>query len=399
MKNLIFIGGLFPKELRKDIEKNSKGVIQNAADSLQWAIVKGLDHYTTNLQIINLPYVGSYPNRYRTFKIDSFSFSHNKKSHDWNVGFVNVSLYKMYSRYHKTKIKLKELLNNDNEIIIIYALHTPFIKAAVDLKKINPSLKICVIVPDLPHFMGGSNNVVIRFFKKKEKVFLETLLRQVDAFVLLSDYMHKPLNVANRPWVRIEGIFNDDLKSNVLQKESFKTILYTGTLSRRYGILNLLDAFSLIKDVNYRLWICGDGEGSEEINQRCKIDSRIIFFGQLPREEALKLQQKATVLVNPRTSGSEFTKYSFPSKIIEYLASGTPCIMYRLAGIPKEYFNYCFVPTNETPFALYHQILMVCSKSQEELNQLGLKAQRFILENKTPEKQCLKLYNMLQTYF
>ena len=176
--------------------------------------------------------------------------------------------------------------------------------------------------------------------------------------------MYKPLNIGERPWVRIEGIFNANKNNDFLEKENFKTILYSGTLAKRYGVLNLLDAFSLIKNKEYRLWICGDGDGSGEINERAKNDSRIINFGQIPREEVLKRQQRATVLVNPRTSEGEFTKYSFPSKIMEYLASGTPCIMHRLAGIPKEYFDYCFISENETPLGLYNTIMFVCGKSK-----------------------------------
>ena len=38
--------------------------------------------------------------------------------------------------------------------------------------------------------------------------------------------------------------------------------------------------------------------------------------------------------VNPRQNNEEFTKYSFPSKTMEYLASGVPVVAYKLDGIP-----------------------------------------------------------------
>lgn len=396
MLKVIFLTGLFPSQSRKEIEAKSIGVIQYAADALQWSIVDGLDYHTDKLKIINLPYIGSYPLRYKDFKIKSFFFSHKLGASDINVGFFNLPLFKIYSRYFNSKRILKKLLHNNNEIALIYAVHTPFIKAAVELKDRNPSLKICLVVPDLPEFMSEDEGFLYRFLKAKEKNILNKLIKKVDSFVLLTDYMHKSLNIGDRPWVRVEGIFSGKENTVVLEKEQFKTILYSGTLARRYGIINLLDAFALIKDQDYRLWICGDGDAKDELNEKAKIDNRIINFGQIPREQVLELQQRATVLVNPRTSEGEFTKYSFPSKTMEYLASGTPCIMNKLKGIPQEYFKFIFFPENESVFELSQIIIEICKKEQSELNKIGELAKRFIFENKTPDKQCEKIYNMLK---
>ncbi|WP_035650384.1 glycosyltransferase family 4 protein [Flavobacterium sp. ASV13] len=399
MVKLIFLGGLFPNESRREIESKSTGVIQYAADALQWAIVTGLDnYYSQNFKLVNLPYIGSFPKRYSDLKTKTFKFSHIKGANDINVGFINLPIYKLYSRFYQAKKTLKKVIDNDNTIIIIYAIHTPFIKAAIDIKKNNPSVKICLIVPDLPEFMDDDKSFIRKYLKNIEKGLLNKYLKEIDSFVVLSDYMHLPLQINNRPWVRVEGIFEQKTDNIVLEKEPFKTILYTGTLAKRYGILNLLEAFSLIKNNDYRLWICGDGDAKEELELMAKEDSRIKYFGQLSREEVIKLQKKATVLVNPRISEGEFTKYSFPSKTMEYLASGTPCVLYRLQGIPEEYFDYCYMSEEETPLGLYKTIISVCEKEQSELNEFGEKAKRFILENKNPEIQCKKIYNMLSKF-
>ena len=396
MLKVIFLTGLFPSQSRKEIETKSIGVIQYAADALQWSIVEGLDYHTDKLKIINLPYVGSYPLRYKDFKIKSFSFSHKLGASDINVSFLNLPIIKLYSRYYNAKKTLRSLLDDDDEIVLIYAIHTPFIKAAVDLKNRNPSMKICLVVPDLPEFMSENESFLYRVLKNIEKKILNKLLEKIDSFVLLTDYMHESLNVGHRPWVRIEGIFSSVIDNSVVEKEQFKTILYSGTLARRYGIINLLDAFTLIKHKDYRLWICGEGDAKEELNERAKIDDRIIVFGQIPREQVLLLQKKATVLVNPRTSEGEYTKYSFPSKTMEYLASGTPCIMNKLKGIPKEYIDFLFFPKNETPFELSLKIIEVCNIEKSELKKIGDKAKHFIFENKSPDKQCEKIFNMLK---
>jgi glycosyltransferase involved in cell wall biosynthesis len=396
MKNIIFLGGLFPAELKNEIEKKSKGVIQYAANALQWNIVEGLDFYIKGLKIINLIYIGSYPARYRSLKIRTSIFSHKKGSNDINVGFLNLTGYKTFSRYYNAKRILRKHLRNGNEIIVIYAIQISLVMAVVHLKKRNPNIKICLIVSDLPEFTNDKKDTLFKVLKRIERNMLNKALEKIDAFVLLSDAMAKPLSVGDRPWVRIEGIFNPKDIVNDVKKEQYKTILYSGTLAKRYGILNLLDAFSMIKNQDYRLWICGDGDARDEIKERTDHDFRITNFSQIPREKVLELQKKATVLVNPRTSQGAFTKYSFPSKTMEYLASGTPCIIHRLEGIPKEYLEYCFISYDETPLGLFKTIIFVCEKDPEELEKFGAKARKFIMEQKTPLKQSEKIFDMLK---
>jgi glycosyltransferase involved in cell wall biosynthesis len=397
MKNIIFIGGLFPKEIKKDIEKKTKGTIDNAADTLQRAIITGLDFYT-KLRLINLPFIKVFP-FYQRIKMKSFDFSHYGNSQDVNVGFINLPFVRKISRYLNTKSKLKSFIEYKDEIILIYSLHVPFIKAAIELKNKYPLIKVCVIVPDLFQFASEESRwKILRYINNKEKHILEKSLQMVDAFVVLSDFMYSPLQIGNRPWVRVEGIFNDKESTVVEEKEAFKTILYSGTLAKRYGILNLLDAFLDIKDENYRLWICGDGDAIDEINNRKKVDKRIIYFGQIPREEVLILQKRATVLVNPRTSFFEYTKYSFPSKIMEYLGSGTPCLIHRLPGIPAEYFKYVFVAEEQTAEGLKKSIIEICNLNSEKLIEIGQRAKSFVTNYKTPIKQCEKIFSMVSRF-
>jgi glycosyltransferase involved in cell wall biosynthesis len=128
--------------------------------------------------------------------------------------------------------------------------------------------------------------------------------------------MSKHFKIENKPWVVIEGMVNPeeiDL-SNSTEKSNKKIVLYTGTLAKRYGILDLLDAFVEIEDVNFELWICGAGDTEDQIKLTSKQDKRIKFLGLLPREQILNLQRSATVLVNPRNAEGEYTKYSISIK-------------------------------------------------------------------------------------
>jgi hypothetical protein len=65
MKEIIFLGGIFPEDIRDEIEAKSSGVIQNAADSLQKALISGLKIHFEKLTLVNLPFIGSFPKRYK----------------------------------------------------------------------------------------------------------------------------------------------------------------------------------------------------------------------------------------------------------------------------------------------------------------------------------------------
>ena len=98
--------------------------------------------------------------------------------------------------------------------------------------------------------------------------------------------------------------------------------MYTGKLNACFGAKKLVDAFCMLPEPNYRLVLCGRGDCEEYIKEKAAADSRILYLGQVTADVAGEHIRKADVLVNPRPNEGEYTKYSFPSKNIEYLLSG-----------------------------------------------------------------------------
>ncbi|MFR5442676.1 glycosyltransferase [Alistipes sp.] len=125
-------------------------------------------------------------------------------------------------------------------------------------------------------------------------------------------------------------------------------------------------------------------------------DRRIQYLGSIPHDEILQLQRTASLLVNPRTPEGIYTKYSFPSKTMEYLASGTPTLLYELPGIPKEYYHYCYSLNDQSITALAEKVDEVLSLSIEERTKLGEKAQQFILDTKNATIQCTKILELIK---
>jgi glycosyltransferase involved in cell wall biosynthesis len=395
--NVIFVGCHYPKEREEEIRYNSKCDIDNAANNLQFALLEGLDYYYPNLKVITVPAIGLYPLKHKKVYFKKSIFSHKKGAEDICLGFINIPLVKHFTKTINLYRTLKKNISTTEEtIIIIYSLHTPFLKAVIDLKQKNGKIKICQIVPDLPQFMSESLNPIYLFLKNLDSKLINKYLKKVDSFVLLSEFMVDKLNIGDKPWVRVEGIFNSvDCLNIHPKKENFKTILYTGNLGYRYGILTLLEAFSLIKDENYRLWIRGNGSAKKSVLQAATSDLRIKYFDEMSKKDLVNIQKRATVLVNPVHSQDEFAKYFFPSKTMDYMASGTPTIMTRINSMPPEYFDHAFVFEMENAEGFKETIISVCSKPQAELDAFGKQATQFILDKKNPIAQVKKIYDLL----
>ena len=122
-------------------------------------------------------------------------------------------------------------------------------------------------------------------------------------------------------------------------------------MNLKFGIKELVDSFMRIEDSDFRLILCGDGDARDYVEEKSKIDNRIEYKGMVSAEKAREFVGTADVLVNPRPNDEEYTKYSFPSKNIEYLMTGKPVVAHLLDGMPSFYENFLYViPDNVQNF-------------------------------------------------
>lgn len=396
--DVVFLGGLFPQEVKDEIYNNSIGSVQFAADALQWNLVEGFNKlHIRKFKIINSLYIGSYPKRYKKLRIKSYNFRNNENYDSVNVGFNNLAIYKMLSRKYSIRRELKAWASDgeENKVIIAYALTSVFLSNLLFLIKINPNIRTCIIVPDLPQYMNTNNKVSLagRVFKCIDISNINRGMEKIEAFVLLTKQMNEFIHAKN--FVVVEGIATDKITNRGINTQSKKMIFYAGTLNERYGIKKLIAAFMSIDDTEVELVICGDGDSRKHVEISEKKDKRIIYKGNVTPDEVAVLYKSATIIVNPRDNNEEFTKYSFPSKNLEALSSGKPLIGYKLDGIPDEYDEFIYYVDGQEVSDLAKCIQNVIYKSDQELNEFGLKAREFVLTEKNNFCQAKKIIEMM----
>lgn len=401
-REYVFLSLMIPAELANDVKQNSSNNMADAANALEHNLMQGLaENLSVPPKIINVLPIGSYPQYYSELFVKKSKFKLCNRDNHENIGFCNIKFARNYfiekAVYDSLEAYCKK--KSGNIVICIYSASLCFLSAVEKLKNKFPNIIVCDIIADLPGMTNLSSNksVLLQWYIDYQAKNALNKLNCVDCFVLLTKQMASYLHI-NKPYCVVEGIASETQELR-LEEHNEKIILYTGTLHKKFGVMNLVSAFCKINNNEYRLVICGIGDSENEIKKFAESDHRISFLGQLPRDEVLRLQSKATVLVNPRQNNEEFTKYSFPSKTMEYLSSGIPVIAYKLDGIPAEYDQYLQYVEDDTIDGLKNKLVELCEMPYEQRQKIGGAGRNFVLKEKNSRVQTKSIIELINEVY
>lgn len=402
--NLLFITGCYPKENNNYFIENSKVMPQNAANVLSWRIIDGLEqNIPGRFEVITLPFIGYYPFQFSKLIIPSIKWSHNGKDIDQQIGFINFKGIETFIKSEKVYRYLIEWYkkSDKNRNVLIYSHYAGFMRGIGKAKKKYPDFNITCLITDMPEagILGKKETFLSRLRHTPRNMMFKIThdnMQYVSSYVYLAEKMKNYVDDANKKYVVIEGI--SDVKDLVcFERKSTKQttkVVYTGTLHRKYGILQLIEAFQYL-DKNIELHVCGSGDAEEEIAHLSQTMDNLFFYGIVEHHEAIELQQSADILINPRPNEGLYTALSFPSKTMEYMIAGKPVICYKLAGIPDDYDNYLLYLSSMEPQEMAREIKQVCEMSKSELFEIGLRNYKYVKENKNPQKQVKKILEIM----
>ena len=249
-----------------------------------------------------------------------------------------------------------------------------------------------VILTDVPELLAGE---MTRTAKLNTRV-----LAKFDGYVLLTEAMNARVNPKEKPFLVAEGQADVSMaakENRLTDKHSQKVCLYAGMLHEEYGVLTLARAFRLVEDPEARLVFYGQGNAEQTLRDIAQTDSRVELCGVAANDAVVQEELKATLLINPRPTGEAFTAYSFPSKNLEYMASGTPVLTTRLSGMPREYDAYAYLFLDESVEGMAKTLTQLLAEPREALHTRGQTAKAFVLEQKSNTAQAKRLVAFLQS--
>lgn len=338
----VFVGFIFDGKKEKELLGLSRCGISMASNQYQLGFLSGLPE---PVQILSTLSVGAFPrlNRRLFYKKENTAILDGQITYLPFVNFYVIRDLMFQAGLYRQLSRIVE--KQAHTTVYVYSLYMPSLKAMDKLKKrYGDKIHYCLIIPDLPGRYGVVRKGIKGLRDRQEVKAKMSLPNRADSFVFLTEAMKDLFDP--KPYTVIEGFLPNCEFDRTLERRP-KTVLYTGSLNRVFGIGTLLKAFSMIRDPEARLWICGAGDMEAAVREAAQKDERIEFKGFLPKSEISALQAQCDVLINPRPNEGEYTKYSFPSKTMEYLLSGSKVVMYRLPGIGEEYYR--FIRTIDLP--------------------------------------------------
>lgn len=292
---------------------------------------------------------------------------------------------------------LKTCKADEPKCAFLYGLYPSVAKKM--LKECRKSgCSIFAVITDVPATMftyTKSKNILKRLFSGSYRNRAVGLQDKFDGYVFLTKQMSEAV-APSKPFVVIEAIADSTLFDSLpdVKKAEPRTVMYAGALYRKYGVDMIVSAFEKTKN-DCELQLFGSGDMESELAEKSKENPRIRYCGRVSRDEILKREREATLLLNFRNGEDEYTKYSFPSKMTEYMLSGTPLFTSRLDGIPEEYYDYVYSTSAKDAEQLAREIDEILSFG-EALSEKGCRAREFVMNTKNEKCQAGKIVDFLR---
>ena len=393
---LAYVGSVVPDE-----SLYRTAAFSRAGNMCQLALLSGLISSGLNPSIVLsvLP-VPSYPNGNRIFS-NRFIIEYNQLIKIKFLSFLNITPLK---QIFLGLASLFELLvwgwkhKKSRRIIFTFNISVPpgfFLLLAARLTR----SKIVAMVYDINvpgETVPRSPLWVLDYWHQRK------CLSKYDGLVVISEAIAQDF-APGVPFLLVEGGINLDpseqyanIVGSAERQTAYFTIVAAGSLHEANGIRELLVAFDLLEGERYRLLIAGGGPLENLVREAAASDPRIRYVGFVSFKEVLALYAIADVLVNMRLTQRLNTRYFFPSKTMEYIASGVPVISTCPGNMAHEYGQFAYLLQDETPEALAELLRCVERTPEAERREKCKAARKFMAEHKTWDAQARRIRDFLR---
>lgn len=283
-----------------------------------------------------------------------------------------------------TEIVLGCLVKYGHVNVVMYAINPIALLPLLKLR-IRNNIEITTICPELPEFRRYRKTVKNEI---KRNIF-RILNRSFDKYILFSESMSEYIP-SKKKCIVLEG-FAPEISCNAIRSKK-NIAMYAGGLAADNGIQLMIEAANRLDTLD-ELWICGVGDCQNIVEN--SVNEKICYFGRVDNKTVVNMENQATVLLNLRDPSDPLTRFSFPSKIMEYMASGTLVLSTKLMGISKEYYDYIYVLEDYTVEGVCKLLNEMFSINEDEYKAHCTKALKFI-ETKRASNRMREILSFLE---
>jgi glycosyltransferase involved in cell wall biosynthesis len=370
-----------------------------AGNKMQYNLLKYLSRYDDmDIDIVSFHPFKSFPHGKKLF-VKTVKEKLFDNVDLWQVGYINLPVIKQLVIPITTYFRAKKLIKNKNDVLFLYDMYpNQGIPMSMLRKKVKDNT-LCLLA-DLSVGQVAKTKGVKKLLRVLYENSTLSNMKKCKNYIALNENAMKKYVPESR-YIIVDGGIEP---SEFAEKEHFwaedeKNVIYTGALVDYSGIMNLITAMDLIEDKSIVLDIYGDGPLKSEIERISAENKRICYHGRVDNKTAIKAQQSAWLLANPRPTQSEIAMVTFPSKIFEYLMSERPVMTTRLNGFSKDYDDILYWIDGETPKDIAECINKINKETNDTLLKRAKLAKEYLLKNKTWEINAKKIHEfMLETF-
>ena len=379
MNHLCFISSLVPdREPYRTSAFNRSG--NNVLDGIAESIPDSID-----LELVGLRPIASFPNSKLWLKPSVDYLSSGRKISFWPV--LNLKLAKdlfwgilCFSKVRKWKRKCID----EKSKLLVYNIYSPFFPFLYWACRINKVQLYAILydlgVPPKRLKLGFASMMGYRFCEIIAKHYIPKIDGRIIINEKIIDY-YSP----GKDYVLIDGGINKSIIKNLFPLKPSTSDAYiflcAGMLWDQNGTQLLLETMKMLKGQNIQLLFAGKGNDVPLIIQAAKEDDRIEYLGMLSMEELFRVYEKADVLLNLRIEEEE--DFHFPSKLLEYMATGKTVISTPIAHAERDYGDYIEILHDVSAEGLASLMTKICQTPKDELCKKGVKSREFMLSCRT----------------
>ncbi len=397
---ILLLGSLISAAQMEKLNSNSKEKASVAPVNYETMLAKGLVENGAKVDALSVPAVAAFLHSIYKHIDGKQETIEGSISIQW-VPFINIQGMKQFTIKRNVEKLLEKWLRENKDVkdkvVLMYSIYPPYTEPAVRLCK-KYGCHLCAVITDLPEYMYSWKNMkgIRGWYSKRLSAKMIDLQGKCDSYILFTKPMATKMGIEDKPYMVSEGFCDASIFDDIPNQEKYprKTIVYGGNLSRLYGIQNLVKGF-MQTDLDAELHLYGVGEDAGFITECAKQDSRIRFFGRVDRKTLLVALKKAHLLVVNKPTADDYSNYSFSSKILEYMASGTPLLTTKVGGMPEEYYEYLYFFDKEGIEGIKWSLEKIIKYNEVQLQDKGIAAKKFAIDRKNYQYTTRKIIKFL----
>lgn len=379
MKHLFFISSLVPdkeKYWNPAFNRSGNNVLEGIAESIPDSI---------NFRFAGLRPIPSFPNGKIFLSASSDFISSGRKVSLWPV--FNLKILKdlfwgviCFLKITKWKLRTK----NGEYKLLVYNIYSPFFPFLYWACRIN-KVKIYAMLYDLgvPPKRLNLGRLSMLGYRVCELI-AKRYIPVIDGRIIINEKIIE-YYAPGKDYLLVDGGINRAVISHLFPLRPSTSSQYVfvcaGMLWDQNGTKLILEAMRLIDNSNIKVVFAGQGNDVPLIEQAANNDDRIEYLGMLSLEKLFEVYERADVLLNLRIE--ENVDFHFPSKLLEYMATGKTVVSTPIAHAERDYGDYIEILHDVSSNGLASMFLDICQTPKQQLYERGKVTREFMLSKRT----------------